>query len=605
MQEESSRLRVFLVVVLGLISILGLRLVKLQLIDASEYTGEARSTAVREKRVTPARGLIYDTNGELLVGNEPTYSIQITPRFFKEENVGFFAELLGESDSLVTALVDAAREWSPLQPSTIITNASFETVRAIEESHYRLPGVSFETAQKRTYASDARLSHVLGYVREISRPDLRRRSSDGYRMGDMIGRAGIERGFEVFLRGELGVEFRMVDVHGREVGAYRDGSEDEPPQSGFDLHLSIDAGVQALAESLFVNKRGSAIAINPNNGEIIALVSHPDIHPQEFSGALTDTQLQDLLATRDDPFFNRATMSGIPPGSTWKPFMALVGLQLGVIGENTDYYCPGGYQLGNRFFRDFNLQKHGSITVREAIQESCNSFFWHTMMNVGLDRYTHWAREFGFGERFLTDLPEQDSGLIPDSSYYDRVYGRWTPGYTINLGIGQGDMLVTPMQLARYVAAIANGGTLHTPHLVTAIRHPQTGEEIDPEIPSPRRIPIDAEHFQTVRGGMRQVMQYGSAKWVAIPNVEYAGKTGTAQAPRNRKDHSLFIMFAPYDNPEIALAVMVENGGFGATQAAPIASLMTEKYLNGTLSRTGLWRKSYVMDLESQPLEDD
>lgn len=604
MPEDINRLKVFLVVVLGLMSILGMRLAKLQLIDASEYSGEARSTAVRENRVSPARGLIYDRTGDLVVGNEPAYSVRVTPRFFQADKVSFLAEIMGVSDSVITAKLVEARDWSPLQPSTIFSNVEFEVIRAIEENQYLLPGISYETSQKRTYESDARMSHVLGYVREISQSELNRRRTDGYRLGDMIGRAGLERGFERYLRGKLGFEYKLVDVHGREVSSFREGAEDLAPESGYDLHLTIDSGVQALAESLFVNKRGSAIAIDPATGELLALVSHPDIHPQQFSGSVSTDELEELLASREDPFFNRATMSGIPPGSTWKPFMALIGLELGVITADSDYYCPGGYQLGNRFFRDFNNEKHERIAVREAIQRSCNSYFWDTMMNVGLDRYTKWAKEFGFGERFPTDLPEQDGGLIPDSSYYDRVYKRWTPGYTINLGIGQGDMLVTPLQLARYVAAIANGGHLRTPHLVSAIRHPATGEIIEPEIPPSKKIPIRAEHFQTVREGMRDVMRYGSAKWVAIPDIEIAGKTGTAQAPMDRKDHSLFVMFAPFEDPEIAIAVMVENGGFGATQAAPIASLMAEKYLTGGLSRTSKWRKSYVMDLESQSLDE-
>ena len=604
MPEDINRLKVFLVVVLGLISVLGMRLAKLQLIDASEYSGEARSTAVRESRVTPARGLVYDRAGDLIVGNEPSYSVRVTPRYFQSDGANLLADLLGVSDSLIEVKVKAARDWSPLQPSTIFSNVDFDRITAIEENQYLLPGVSYETSQKRTYEADVRLSHVLGYVREISRDQLDRRGPDGYRLGDMIGRAGLERGYERFLRGKLGLEYRLVDVHGREVGSYREGRENIAPESGFDLHLTIDTRVQSLAESLFVNKRGSAIAIDPNNGELIALVSSPDIHPKEFSGSVDVDDLRSLLASKEDPFFNRATMSGIPPGSTWKPFMALVGLETGAISESVPHFCPGGYQLGNRFFHDFNNIKHGNIRVQEAIQESCNSFFFDTMMKVGLDRFTKWAHEFGFGERFETDLPEQDSGLVPDSSYYDRVYKRWTPGYTINLGIGQGDMLVTPMQLARYVAAIANGGVLHSPHLVRSIRHPNTGEEIDPEIPASRRIPIRSEYFDIVRAGMKDVMQFGSAKWVAIPGIEMAAKTGTAQAPMQRKDHSLFIMFAPYDDPQIAVAVMVENGGFGATQAAPIASLMAEKYLTGTLSRTSKWRKSYVMDLESQPLDE-
>ncbi|MDX1740366.1 MAG: penicillin-binding transpeptidase domain-containing protein, partial [Rhodothermales bacterium] len=307
-----------------------------------------------------------------------------------------------------------------------------------------------------------------------------------------------------------------------------------------------------------------------------------------------------------DPLFNRATMSGMPPGSTWKPFMALVGLEEGIITPATTYRCRGGYTLGRRTFRDHAGHVHGPIQVEEAIEQSCNSFFFNLMMQIDVNRFNRWAHVFGFGERSEIDIAEQNQGLIPDSAYYDRTYPEgWTAGFTINLGIGQGDMLVTPMQLARYAAAIANEGTLVSPHFVKRLRHPESGRTIIPELPPARSIPISPAHFKTVKTGMRRVMENGTGRWFQIPGVPSGGKTGTAQAPGDRADHSLFIMFAPFEDPQIALAVLVENGGFGASQAGPMASLLAEAYLNGEIDPSRQYWFNHVLAQQSEPIPDE
>ena len=304
--------------------------------------------------------------------------------------------------------------------------------------------------------------------------------------------------------------------------------------------------------------------------------------------------------------FNRATMSGMPPGSTWKPFMALLALQEGIITPTSRYNDRGGYLLGGRLFRNFATKAYGSITVKDAIRVSSNAFFFDAMMKTDVDTFKKYATMFGFGVRAPMDIYEQSPGIIPDSAYFNRNYGkgRWTPGYTINLGVGQGDMVVTPMQLARYMAAVANKGTLVTPHLVRAIVHPETGAVIRPDLEPAKDIPIEEEYFDVVREGMRLVMEAGTGRGVQVPGIPSGGKTGTAQAPGGRDDHSVFVMFAPYDDPEIALGVVVENGGFGATQAGRIASLLTEQYLMGEISddpaRQALLQR--VLSLRSQPL---
>ncbi|MCB0720105.1 MAG: penicillin-binding protein 2 [Bacteroidetes bacterium] len=604
MFDYRIRRQAFIGIIVLIVGVLIMRLAWLQLIEWQAFSGESRSNSLRENRVLPARGVIYDRNGLLLVDNQPTYTVTLTPRYFRRERIPLLAGLLGVSDSLVTAKLREAQQWNSFRPSPSFNDITLDVISRIEENRYLLPGVDYQISQRRRYLTGISAGHALGYVREITRDELNRLRSEGYRPGDLIGKAGLERTYERELRGQFGSEFKLVNKLGREFKPFRETREDVDPVSGYDLHLTLDNRIQALAESLFVNKRGAAIAIDPKSGGIIAMVSQPDVDPRIFSRTVSQKEWVRVTTADGDPLFNRATQSGNPPGSTWKPFMALMGLQTGVITPETVYYCRGRYTLGSHAFRDFGEIAHGPITVERAIQESCNSFFFNLMMQLNLDQFDEYAHDFGFGETMQMDIGEQERGLIPDSAYYDRTYPRgWTAGFTINLGIGQGDMLVTPMQLARYVAAVANEGTLYTPHLVESIRHPETGEELPVKFPPPTTIPIDKKNFKTVKNGMRRVMEHGSGRWAQIPGIPSGGKTGTAQAPGGQKDHSLFILFAPFDDPQIAIAVLVNNGGFGATQAAPIASLMAEKYLTGDIGPVGKWRIKQLMTLQSEKLE--
>lgn len=586
MEDYRIRIRIFVFIIISVLTVLFGRLVQLQLIERETYSTEASSNAVRDNRILPARGVIYDRNDILMVDNEPMYTITITPRYFDETKVPMLAEILGVTDSLVYDRLKKARRWSAYQPSTLQRGVTFDVLSRLEENRYELAGVGFEIAQRRRYHTQAKAPHALGYVREISQRLLEQRREDGYRPGDLIGIAGLEKTFEEEMRGQVGSEFTLVNTYGRPIGSYNSGEDDIQPTSGYNLHLTIDSQVQALAESLFVNKRGAAVAIDPTTGGIIAFVNSPGFDPELFSERVSPETWDYLNNSEDKPMFNRATMSGMPPGSTWKPFMSLIALEDGIITENSTIHCPGAYWLGGRPFRDYGGNVHGNIAVRRSIQQSCNVFYFTLMMRMDVDRFKWWANQFGFGERVAIDIREQNPGLMPDSAYYNRVYGtgRWTAGYSINLGIGQGDMLVTPLQLARYIAAVANNGTLHVPYFVQELRHPETGDVIVPEREPARQIPIKPEHFQVVRDGMKLVMEAGTGRGVQLPDISSGGKTGTAQAPGGKKDHSLFVMFAPYENPQIALGVLVENGGYGATQAGPIASLMAEQYLTGKIA---------------------
>ena len=617
MDEYRVRAGLFITIILVVLGVLGGRLAWLQIFDAQTYASEATNNATREILVRPPRGAIFDRNGALLVSNAPTYALYLTPRYFARSphdrkafdttRVRLLANRLGMADSLVWKALSLAQTRNPDAPTRAFANLSFETFSRVEEDHFRLPGVEVETEQARRYVSAARASHVLGYVREISPSLLARRFDDGYRRGDLIGINGVERNYEMYLRGKLGTSFRLVNARGLDIGAAEAGRNDSPPISGYDLTLTLDAPLQAFAESLFVGKRGGAVALDPQTGEILSLVSFPDYDLSIFSQRVDPDTWRYLNQSPTKPMFNRATQSAQPPGSTWKPFMALMALSEGKLRPGETYFCPGYHPLGGgRMFRC--MHRDGAIEVVRAIEHSCNTFFFEMMMRENVNTFQRYAHMFGFGERAITDVSEQTPGLMPDSAYFDRVFGegKWGPGTTINLGIGQGNMNATAFELARYVGIIGTGGRKPSSHLIRSLRNVESGEVLTPTLPMPEQLPIKTEYFDLVRLGMKGVMEAGTGRSLQIPDILSGGKTGTAQAPGvGRKDNSVFIMFAPYDRPRIAIAVQVENAGFGATAAGPIASLMAEHYLTGTVSAARRALVARVMAVKSQPLPDE
>ena len=606
-ERSGLRLRIFVAVILFVLGMLGFRLVQMQLLDRAQYSDEALANSVEQKVVQPARGLIYDRNGVLIVDNQPTYTVTLTPRYFERAKLPLLAELLGMPDSLVAAKYREIVAYSPYKTSILFKDIPFAAFARVKEENWRLPGVGFEIEQRRRYHDQVRASHALGYVREITESQLSQMGQQGYRLGDIVGQAGIEREYETVLRGRPGREFVLVNVHGMEVQPYQEGTADIPPQSGFELHLAMDAKVQALAESLFVNKRGGAVAIDVETGGIIAMVSAPDYDPTRFAGRMSQQFVDYIYRNESKPLFNRATQMYQPPGSSWKPFMAAVALAEGMITEDTRLHCGGGYVLGGRLFRCHG-GAHGNIGVVDAIRVSCNTFFFRLMNDringkrMDLDTFSNWAHRFGFGTLAPIDFPDQSPGLIPDSSYFNRIYpAGWGPGYTINLGIGQGNMGATPLQLARFTAAIANGGRLVTPRLVDYQIDPDTGQEIRPTHRG-REIPISDEDLAIVQRGMELVVEAGTARRAQIEGIGVAGKTGTAENPQG-EDHAVFIAYAPTDNPRIAVGVIVENAGYGSTTAAPMASLMIEQFLTGEVKRPDLIR--FTQAQRSAPIDSN
>ena len=596
--DARLRFRIFTGIVVGIVAFLGARLVQMQIVDREQYATEAEGNAIETKIVRPARGYIFDRNGVLLVDNETTVSVTVSPRYFDEADLPLVAELARQPLADVRERYDEITARSAYQEDVLLENVPFWTFARLQENQYRLRGINFREDQQRRYHGDANLTHALGYVNEINDDELSAMREQGYRLGDRVGKTGIEAEYEAVLRGRVGREFVLKNVHGMEVEAYEGGEQDVEPQSGVALRLAVDASVQALAESLFVNKRGGAVMLDAKTGGIISMVSAPDYNLDIFEDGFTQAEVDYLYRNPEQPDFNRATQTALPPGSTWKPFMAAVALEEGMITEDTDLFCGGGYMLG-RFFRCHG-GSHGNIAVRDAIRVSCNTFFFRLMNDtfqtpagpkrMDLDTWGMWANRFGFGQLAPLDIPNQGTGLIPDSSYYDRVFpAGWGPGYTVNLGIGQGNMGTSPLQLARYTAAIGNGGTLVTPHLVMAQTDPATGQTTVPSRRRPQQIPIEPRNFRIVQEGMEAVVTAGTARSSQIPafgdfaEITLAGKTGTAENPRG-KDHAVFIAYAPIDDPQVAVGVIVENAGFGSTTAAPIASLMIEQFFRGQIA---------------------
>ncbi len=573
--------------VICILAILGFQLFHLQVVKRKVHADVAHGNALRDIRVLPARGSIYDRNGVLLVHNVPKYTITVTPKYFDQTRMPLLTRHMGVADSVVVSHLKEAEKWNRYRPSPVFSNVSFEQYSRVVEDSYLLPGVGAEIKQLRNYPAGAHASHALGYIGEINREELTGMQTDSalYRQGDLLGKTGIERGYEAWLRGVPGITRRWVNTHGLEVMPYAQGQADQQPREYYDVHLALDSRVQELAESLFVNKRGAAVALDPDNGSIIALVSKPDYPLELFTDGIQSEDWDILTRNREKPLYNRATMNLMPPGSTWKPFMALFGLSqlLGEQGAEETIYCGGYHPVGGgRIFRC--LGAHGHVNVVKAIQTSCNTFFFELGRRMNLSAFKEFANRFGFGIRVPTDIREQTPGLIPDSAYFNRTRDYWSQSSLMNLGIGQGDMGVTPLQLARYAAALANGGVLHPPYLVSHMIQPETGKRIQPPgLPESIPLEIDSTYMNLVRKGMRLVMEKGTGVMAQIPGIPSAGKTGTAQAPGNLADHSVFIMFAPFDNPEIAIAVQCENTGDGSQCAAPIASLLAEQYLKGEI----------------------
>ncbi len=584
LDRQTSRNSIFYLAIGGIFLVFLIRLLQLQFLYQDVYGKKSEENSIRPIAREPIRGLFFDRHGNLLVDNRPSYTLTVTPSEFRPSTIEYLAEILRLDTSFIKDRVKKGKLYNRFAPVKIKRDIDFQTLSIIEENRDKLPGVDYQIESKRFYPSKAKGTHLFGYAKEVSDAQVLAKPEE-YRPGDNIGATGLEAEYEEHLRGHKGYEFITVNAKGQMLGAYNEGRSDIPVKEGNDLYLAIDAGVQALAESLLAERRGAVVAIDPDDGGVIALASKPDSDLMEF-GSVTPPDVWNALNTDlSKPLFNRATLTRYPPGSTFKMILAAAALEEGVITDGWRIQCAGGFRYGNRVFKDHLT--HGSTNVVESIQRSCNVFYYQLMLKTGLERWTRYGEQFGFGEKTGIDIGEETDGLLPSEEYFDRVYGkgRWTQGYLVSLAIGQGEVGVSPLQMACYAAALGNKGTYRQPHVVEKIRDKETGQFqlVDGET---RKIELSAHVWDLIHQGMYRCVNEagGTALSARVQGISVAGKTGTAQNPHG-KDHAWFIGFAPVDHPKIAICVLVENAGFGGVISAPIAAMCIEQYLYGHLIR--------------------
>ena len=553
--------------------ILFIRFFQLQVLSGSVYKEWSDRNRVRQISVIANRGLIFDRTNRILVDNRPSYSLFIIPYEFEKnpEMVERISSITGLSgDEIENRILQV--ENGLFIPVRIVRDMDFETLSKVEEYRLDLPGVFYQYEPVRTYPLDVRASHVIGYLSEINETELTMLIGSGYKKGDMIGKTGVEKRYDSVLRGERGYRYIEVDVHGREVGNFN-GKRDIEPVSGNNIKLSLDMDLQKLAEVLLDNQKGAIVVLNPQNGEVLSMVSKPDYNLEPFARGLSIKAWENLSGDPDKPLLNRTIQAQLPPGSTYKLIVAASALEDGLIDTNREIFCGGMFWLGTRMFPCWRSEGHGSVDILDAIQESCNVFFYQLGLQVGIDRWVKYSRHLYFGAMTQVDLDGESEGLLPDRRYLDEKYGEggWSKGMVVNLSIGQGDLLVTPIQMAMLAAVIGMEGKYPTPHVVQAIQD-RSGDWNEESVRIHRINGLSIAVYKLLKEGMSRVVNQsgGTGQGAWIPDVEVCGKTGTAQNPHG-KEHAWFIGFAPRNDPKIAVALVIENGGSGGSVAAPIA----------------------------------
>ncbi|HON19191.1 MAG TPA: penicillin-binding protein 2 [Salinivirgaceae bacterium] len=588
--EYSNRPWIIGGIAVAILSVYIWRLFVLQIVE-TKFHESASNNVLRFIVQYPTRGLIYDRNNRLLVYNEPVYDVMVIPRQVKKFDTTELCQILHIDVDYVKKQLAAAKKYSRFKPSAFLNQISITENALFSEKSYKFPGFYTQTRTIRKYP-EHNSAHLLGYVGEVNDQIIKQDTS--YKSGDYMGINGLERAYESILKGEKGVEIYVVDVYNRIKGRFKNGKLDKKAIPGQDIQISIDTRIQNYGEQLMQNKTGAIIAIEPSSGEILCMVSSPSFDPNLLSGRQRSNNYKALELDSLKPLFNRAMQAQYPPGSTFKLINALVGQQVGVLHSHTTYSCYGGYTVGN-----FHLGCHhhpSPLRLVESIAMSCNAYYCHVFRNI-LDHqgatnfrknYAIWysaVRSFNLGDKLGIDFPFELPGLIPDTSFYDRRFKnkRWVSINIVSNSIGQGEILLTPLQMVNMTCAIANRGYYYIPHFIRKI---ENQSQIDPKFTTPVYTKIDPKYFELVIEGMYQAVNGGAgstARIARVDGLEICGKTGTAQNPHG-KDHSIFIAFAPKNNPKIAIAVYVENAGFGATWSAPIASLMIEKYLNDSIN---------------------
>jgi len=596
------------IVVVGIIFIA--RLFYLQVYNQNTYD-LFEDNAIRKVYDYPKRGYVYDRNGTLLVANQPSYDVMVIPREVKPLDTLEFCSLLKITKEDFKEIYNKAYHYSPRLPSVFVPQLSKEDYAVLQEKFRKFEGFYIQKRTLRDYQTTIG-ANVLGDIGEVNMSTIEK--NPYYKMGDLIGKQGVEASYEDILRGVKGIKFIQKDRFNRDIGPYKNGVFDTLPQPGKDITITIDAKLQEYGELLMKHKRGGIIAIDPSSGEILAMVSGPSYNPNLLVGRDRSKNFTKLF--RDSiakPLYDRSLQAQYPPGSPFKVMNALIGLQEKVVTTQDKFGCRLGYYLGGR--RLTGCHSHSSpLSMNDGIAQSCNAYFVNVYRRIvdkypdpaiGLNIWSNHAKSFGLGGFLNNDLLVGRPGRIPDGDYYDRAYGkgRWRSTYIVSNAIGQGEVEATPIQLANMIAAIGNRGFYYTPHIIKKIE----GQDIDKKYTTPNYTTIDKENFDPIIHGMFDVYNKGTASTLRVPGIDICGKTGTAEnfvringVKTQLTDHSIFVAFAPMENPKIAIAVFVENGYWGSRFAGRMASLMIEKYLKGHITRTDMENWILTHSLEDE-----
>jgi penicillin-binding protein 2 len=596
-QEVAPKLRararrlylIFIIVFLGLIT----RLTLLQIVEGERYTFLSENNRIRIKRIPGTRGMILDRQGQLLVDSRPSFDLLFIPEDAEdpEQTLRLLAHYLGHDEKEMLGVLEANKQRPAFEELVLGKDVDWPTVVAVESHQLDLPGVTLRSRPRRNYAHGVMGAHVLGYLGEIGPAQLKTLKDEGYVLGDEIGHYGLERRWEEVLRGQSGGQQVEVDALGRRVRVLHEVT-DVP---GYTVHLTVDRELQQTAFEALQGREGTIVVLDVNTGAILAMVSTPAFDPNMFARGIKADEWRALIKDQQRPLSNRATQGQYPPGSTFKIIMSIAGLEEGVIDPNARISDPGFYTFGNRAFRDWKKEGHGSVDLHRAIVESCDVYFYQLGPRLGIDRIAKWARAFGLGEKSGVALDDERSGTIPDTEWKRKRFRQpWYPGETVSVAIGQGYVTVTPLQLVNMMAALANGGTLYRPRIVNKVESVNNGvvREYGPE--KIRKIELKPSTLEHVRNALADVVRTpagtgGAARSNIVP---IAGKTGTAQVVEMKggyvkseqlaymnRDHAWFVSYAPVENPQIAVVVMIEHGGHGGSAAAPAAKKVIEKYI--------------------------
>ncbi len=566
-----------------------------------------QNSAIKVMYDYPQRGYMFDRNGELLVSNQPSYDVMVIPKDVKPLDTLEFCGLLKITKEDFKEILNKARVYSPRLPSVVIPQLNKADYASLSEKMYKYEGFYIQRRSLREYQVD-HSANVMGYIAEVNNATIEK--NPYYQMGELIGTAGIEKEYEDVLRGLKGVKYIQKDRFNRDIGPYKEGIYDTLPERGNDVMLTIDSQLQKYGQELMIHKRGGIVAIEPATGEILALITAPSYDPSLLVGRERSKNFTKLwYDTIGKPLYDRVLMGEYPPGSPFKTLIALIGLQENAVSIDDAFACHGGFRYGNRIL---GCHRHPSpLAMVSGIANSCNAYFCNVYKRVidkyptpqeGIDKWRSDLLSFGLGDFLGYDLPSGKRGNIPTSSYYNKIHKfpehKWSSLATISNAIGQGEVLMTPIQMANFTAAIANRGYYYTPHMIKNIIGPDT---IPAKFKEKHYTAVEAKYFDPVVEGMHQVYQRGTAASIQIPGIEMCGKTGTAEnftkiggKRVQLTDHSIFVAFAPMDNPKIAIAVFVENGYWGSRWAGRIAGLMIEKYLKGEITRKDM--EKYVLE---------